>query len=159
MHFDARAAKLLQPGQHLTVPDYPGLRLKATESTRTWVYRYKSPVDGKMRQVKIGSWPAMSVAAAIVRWEELKVERDAGVDLAVQRRDERKQAQELANSEKESARLASLSVSEVCTFYLEGYIRLNRMEKGYKEVKRTFEKMLGEFGDAPCVGAFQGEGG
>ncbi|RAM63114.1 tyrosine-type recombinase/integrase [Herbaspirillum rubrisubalbicans] len=151
MYFDARAAKLLQPGQHLVVPDHPGLRLQATESTRTWVYRYKSPVDGRMRQVKIGSWPAMSVAAAIVRWEELKVERDAGVDLAVQRRDGRKQAQELADSMKESERLASLSVAEVCRFYLEGHIRVNRMDKGYREVKRTFDTMLGEFGDRAAI--------
>jgi hypothetical protein len=151
MYFDARAAKLLQPGNHLMVQDHPGLRLQATESTRTWVYRYKSPVDGKMRQVKLGAWPAMSLAAAIVRWEELKVERDAGVDLAAQRRGDRKAQQELVRSEKEAARAAKFTVADACGKYLEGHVRLNRMEKGYKEVKRTFATMLGDFGDKSAV--------
>jgi hypothetical protein len=44
--FDARAAKALAAGNHLTFELAPGLRLKATASTRTWLYRYKSPLDG-----------------------------------------------------------------------------------------------------------------
>ena len=67
MTFDARAMKLLQAGQHLTSPEFPGLRLEATERFRTWTYRYKSPVDGRMRQIKIGRWPAMSVHAAAAK--------------------------------------------------------------------------------------------
>jgi hypothetical protein len=31
MQFDARAAKLLAPGEHIIMTDYQGLRLKATE--------------------------------------------------------------------------------------------------------------------------------
>ena len=64
-HFDARVAKSLQPGQHLIISEYPGLRLTATIKTRTWVYRYKSPIDGRMRQIAIGHWPAVSFPAAI----------------------------------------------------------------------------------------------
>ena len=70
MTFDARAMKLLQAGQHLTSPDFPGLRLEATASFRTWIYRYKSPIDGRMRQIKIGRWPAMSLHAAAAEWVE-----------------------------------------------------------------------------------------
>ncbi|KAF1042373.1 MAG: Prophage integrase IntA [Herbaspirillum frisingense] len=151
MYFDARAAKLLQPGEHLVVPDHPGLRLQATESTRSWIYRYKSPVDGKMRQVKIGAWPTMSVAAAIVRWEALKVERDAGVDLAVQRRGDRQAQEQAAAAIKEASRAAKLKVRDICSVYLEGHVRVNRVEKGYKEVKRIFDTMLGEFGDRSAV--------
>ena len=36
MHFDARAAKLLKPGEHIIVEASPGLRLVATDSRRTW---------------------------------------------------------------------------------------------------------------------------
>jgi len=57
--FDARVAKSLQPEKHLIIPDYPRLRLTATSKTKTWVYRYKSPIDGRMRQTAIGHWPAM----------------------------------------------------------------------------------------------------
>src|SRR4051812_13212915 len=76
MHFDARKAKLLTAGQHCTISDCPGLRLEASATRRTWVYRYKSPIDMRMRQVKIGEWPAMSMAAAVAAWETLRSKRD-----------------------------------------------------------------------------------
>jgi len=86
MQFDARAAKLLAPGAHIIMDDYPGLRLKATAASRAWVYRHKSPLDGKMRQIKLGDWPAVSVAAAIVKWESLKLQREDGRDPSVEKR-------------------------------------------------------------------------
>ncbi len=89
MKFDARVAKMLLPGEHITFESYPGLRLKATASGRTWTYRYKSPLDGRMRQVKIGGWPSMSFPAAIVAWDELRAQRDAGGDLAMDVRTQR----------------------------------------------------------------------
>jgi len=84
-----RATKLLDSGQHLTIDGHFGLRLEATQSTRTWVYRYKIPVDGKKRQKKIGRWPATSSAAAIGAWEGIREKRDAGVDIAVVAQQER----------------------------------------------------------------------
>ncbi len=54
MNFDARTAKALTPGQHIIISDYPGLRLVASAKVRTWIYRYKSPVDKRMRQIAIG---------------------------------------------------------------------------------------------------------
>ncbi len=78
MHFDARAAKAPSAGQHITFASYPGLRLGAPATAGTRTYRYKSPVDGRMRQVKIGRWPAMSFPAVIVAWEGLRAQCDAG---------------------------------------------------------------------------------
>lgn len=54
MFFDARAAKLLKPGEHWVVVGCPGLRLVASETRKTWAYRYRSPVDGKLKQVSFG---------------------------------------------------------------------------------------------------------
>lgn len=92
MPFDARAAKLLSPGSHLTIDDCPGLRLEATASTRIWTYRYKSPVDNRMRQVKIGTWPAKSPAAAIAEWENLRRVREERQDPGLERRTARVEA-------------------------------------------------------------------
>lgn len=78
MQFDARVTKALQPGHHIIYDGYPGLRLSATTSSRTWTYRYKIPVDGRMRQVKLGRWPVMALPAAIVAWEALRTQREAG---------------------------------------------------------------------------------
>jgi len=88
MEFDARAAKLLQPGQHIMVEGCPGLRLEATATPRSWTYRFKSPVDGRMRQMKIGRWPAVSLPKAMSAWQQLRDERDAGTDSVLAKKTE-----------------------------------------------------------------------
>ncbi|MBN9475368.1 MAG: alpha/beta hydrolase [Bordetella sp. SCN 67-23] len=136
MQFDARAAKLLQPGQHITIDAHPGLRLKATATKRTWIYRYKSPVDERMRQIKLGQWPAMSWHAAVAQWEVQRARRDAGGDPALEKRQAR-QAVKLAVVDK----VGALTVRRVCDLYLEGHIS-RRAEKGRGEVARLFNTML-----------------
>jgi len=146
MQFDAKAAKLLEPGQHFTISDCPGLRLEASASTRSWVYRFKSPIDDRMRQVKIGTWPKMSLVAAMVEWERLREIRAAGRDPAEERRATRKGEREA----EEAARAAAsrrLTVRKLCDLYLEGQVVRNRKPKSAAETRRTFEKMLGNFGD------------
>lgn len=135
MHFDARAAKLLKPGEHIIVDASPGLRLVATATRRTWTYRYKSPVDGRMRQVALGQWPAMSVAAATVAWEAARSRRDAGEDLASTRRAAR------VVRDKPAAR--EYTVRVLCDDYLAGHVKVHRKPKGYAEVKRLFDRLLG----------------
>ena len=81
MYFDARAAKLLQPGQHIVVDGCPGLRLIASATRRTWAYRYKDPATGLMKQIKIGPWPAMPPAEAAAKWQDLRARRDSGENL------------------------------------------------------------------------------
>lgn len=79
MFFDARAAKLLRPGDHLVVDGAPGLRLVASVSRRAWVYRFKDP-SGRMKQAKLGEWPAMAFAGALAEWQGLRDARAAGDD-------------------------------------------------------------------------------
>ena len=86
MYFDARAAKLLKPGEHIVVDGCPGLRLIASETRRTWAYRYKDPTTGLMKQLKIGAWPVMPVAVAAAKWQELRARRDDGEDLKASQR-------------------------------------------------------------------------
>jgi len=146
MQFDAKAAKLLEPGQHFTISDCPGLRLEASASTRSWVYRFKSPIDDRMRQVKIGTWPKMSLVAAMVEWEKLREIRATGRDPAEERRATRKGEREA----EEAARAAAsrrLTVRKLCDLYLEGQVVRNRKPKSAAETRRTFQKMLGDFGE------------
>ncbi|WP_287918710.1 hypothetical protein [Comamonas sp.] len=44
----------------------------ASNTRKTWTYRFKSPLDGRMRQVAMGQWPAMSYPAALGKWDALK---------------------------------------------------------------------------------------
>jgi integrase len=146
--FDARAAKQLQPGTHLTIEACPGLRLQATARTRAWTYRYKSPVDGRMRQVKLGEWPAMSCPAAIVAWEDLRRAREAGDDPALARRATRAQTRAtMARARSDSV----LTVGRVAEAYLVGHVERNRKPKGAAEIRRMFGQMLGPDADLPAA--------
>ncbi len=112
--FDARAARALQPGDHLTIPEAPGLRLVASATRRAWVYRYRSPVDQRMRQVKLGLWPAMGLPAALAAWERVKAARDAGGDPAAEKRARRR-------AETGQARTAAFTVAQAVADFLRDY--------------------------------------
>ncbi|NMV36814.1 tyrosine-type recombinase/integrase [Ralstonia insidiosa] len=147
MYFDARAAKLLKPGEHMTLDGHPGLRLECSATRRAWIYRYKSPIDGRMRQAKIGAWPAMSPAAAIVEWEKLRAARDSGRDIAAERRSGRATARAI-----ESGAIvpdaAAYTVRRLCEDYLVGHIERHRTLKGARELRRMFDTMLGVLANA-----------
>ena len=141
--FDARAAKLLAPGDHLTVNDAPGLRLIATASTRTWTYRYRSPTDGKLRQQKLGQWPAMSFAKAMGAWEAARQQRATGVDPVQHKRAERVVAV--------AARVgAAYTVRVLCNEHLAAY-QGTVAPKTYREAARLFDKYLGPIERTPAA--------
>ena len=141
MRFDARAAKLLAAGDHLTVDGAPGLRLEASATRRSWIYRYKSPVDGRMRQIKLGEWPTMSVAAAMAAWEAQRADRTAGRDPAQDRRREREQSAPSIST-----------VGGLCDAFVAEYAAHRRAPKGLAELRRTFATMLGDVAAMPPTG-------
>jgi len=147
MPFDARAAKLLQPGQHITVQEHPGLRFVATATRRSWIYRYKSPIDGGMRQVKLGEWPAMGYPQAAVAWEERRNTRDSGVDIQLQKRAERRNERAAVAAEK----TRPYTVGELVQDYLAGHIDLHRKPKGRAEVRRLLEHETAPIAHRPAA--------
>lgn len=151
MTFDARNIKQLQPGQHITSTEYPGLRVEAFADRRTWTYRYRSPVDGRLRQVKVGAWPAMSVHAAIAEWEALRDKRAAGADPALEAQAAREQIKAVASEKKAQSVACRYTVASVCNDYWAGHVAPNRAKKGVTEVRRMFDKMLGETGALPAA--------
>lgn len=132
MKFDARSAKALKPGQHIIVDGCPGLRLVAAEATRSWIYRYKSPEDGRMRQIKIGSWPAMPLLDAAAHWQELRGQRESGTDPAIERRRERVQ----------QAHDAGYTLADMVRDYAQGHLDRKREPKGAKAVRRRMERAI-----------------
>lgn len=145
MTFDARTAKGLLPGQHLTIDEQPGLRLVASQSKRSWVYRYKSRLDGAMRQIKIGEWPHMSYHAAVSKWEILRAARERGEDPALQRQETRRVVAKPGSYQQSTV----LTVRQLCDDYLKGHIK-HRAPKGRAEVERMFRTMLGEIQNCPA---------
>lgn len=78
MDFDPRKVKSALPGSIMLFESYPGLRLHVSETRRSWIYRYKSPKTGGMRQIRIGAWPALSFGEAVSKWNAYRSLRDAG---------------------------------------------------------------------------------
>lgn len=151
MAIDARSAKLLQPGNYLTSQEHPGLRLEASASRRSWIYRYRSPIDQALRQVKLGEWPTMSVSAAIAAWGLVRAQREEGGDPALQARAERAQKRQLVEQTKAAAQLATYTVRNLVDDYLRGHIDLKRADKGAAEVRRMFKTMLGALAAVPAA--------
>lgn len=151
MSFDARAAKLLQPGAHLTIDDCPGLRIEASAQARAWTYRYRSPIDGRMRQVKIGRWPAVSFHTAAAEWEKLRAVREAGEDPALAKRQARTEQRVAAQGKVEQQRSEAYTVRQLCDDFLTGHIDRHRKTKGATETRRMFETMLDAVGELPAA--------
>ncbi len=142
MNFDARSAKLLSPVEHITIEEFPGLRLEATALRRAWTYRYRSPVDGRMRQTRLGLWPAMSLPAALVKWEGLRNARGVGEDPALLKRQTRLAQAEAVEASIQEERKRAYTVRLLCDDYLAGHVDRHRKAKGAAEVRRMFETML-----------------
>lgn len=137
MGFDARAAKQLQPGEHIVVDGFAGLRLVASLSGRAWTYRYQA--DGKMRQIKMGQWPAMSLSGAIARWQELKDDRAQGVDPAQEKRAAR-QAKEIA-----------YTVADAVEDYITKHLQINRKPDGANAVAARLRKSITPIAALPAA--------
>ncbi|WP_246327029.1 integrase arm-type DNA-binding domain-containing protein [Burkholderia guangdongensis] len=107
----------------MSIDGCPGLRLKATQTRWAWVYRFKSPVDERMRQIKIGEWPALSLAAAVVAWEHLKDDRKSGNDPVLARRLSKSTVGDMVQQ------AHSPTLRQVCRGYLEGHVERHRKAK------------------------------
>lgn len=151
MQFDARTAKAMLPGQHMVFDNYPGLRLSAMAKVRTWFYRYRSTVDGCLRQVSIGHWPSMSFPAAIVAWEALKNQRNSGSDPALAAKLAKLEAKALIKKQEADKTECAYTVRVLCDEYLVGHVCRHRAKKGSIEITRMFNTMLGDIADLPST--------
>lgn len=122
MYFDAKKAKALAPDEYYAIDGCPGLRLMARLSKKTWVYRYRSPVTKKLKTIKIGSWPAMSVIEAANAWQDLRTRRESGEDMAVEKRQARYEVKIEPDHE--------FTLADVVQAYYDGHLAKNRKPAG-----------------------------
>lgn len=151
MTFDARKAKLLAPGEHIIIEQCLGLRLTASSAGRAWIYRFKSPIDGRMRQVKLGQWPTMSLMVAMSEWERLRLVRERGGDPAQEKKTVRAVIKAQAEQLRVEKKSAVYTVRKLCDDYLDGYIARHRAPKGEKEVRRLLARMIDLIADVPAA--------
>lgn len=139
--FDVRAAKLLKKGEWLLVDSCPGLRLQKMKTRTTWVYRYRA-TDGRLRQIKIGEWPAVGHPDAIAAWGKQRTARNVGGDPAVEKRTARQYPA------RPDGKQPVYTLKQLCNDYLTGLVEKHWGAKGQNEVRRMFDNMLGPLGAA-----------
>ena len=135
MVFDSRAAETLQPRAALTLPDFPGLRLLATKSGKTWTYRYLGPGE-RLKQIAIGRWPELTLADAIAKWHELRALKEQGVDPVARKKALRDAAKATPAPPK------SYTVALLVGDYIKGQLEVNRAKDGATAARRALERML-----------------
>ena len=111
----------------MVVGGCPGLRLEVTPTTKTWTYRYKSPVDGRMKQTALGKWPSMSVFEAAQAWQAKRQERSSG--------------SEPGKREKVTAS-RPYSVADLVADYLSRHIDENRSDASALAARRRLESAI-----------------
>jgi integrase len=119
----------------------PGLRLVALRPLRdgaerkSWIYRYRSK-DGRLRQIKLGMYPHMSLATARAAWSGQKAIRDDPGRGDPQAELRQTKARKLA--EAISERESKYTVKQLCEDYLREYI--DKRRKMTAEPRRLLER-------------------
>jgi len=142
-----RAIDSMKPGAKdlSDMGEYRGLRVTCGRAgTKTFFYRYKSPLTGKLVQMKLGSFPSMSLSDARQKLEQLKSIRNSGRCPASEKRDAEQVEQE---AKEKNRKQKDFNVRALVDLYLERYIddrivkgkRVSgaRKPKGQDEVRRT----------------------
>lgn len=127
---------------------YRGLRLVANKNgTKTWIYRYRAP-DKRLRQIKLGNYPAMGLGAARDAYRTQKAIRDdasLGDPRAVQDKEKARVMREA-----EQAKKAAYLVSDLLEHYLIEHIE--RVRKRPLETRRMFEHdVFNTIGHLPVI--------
>jgi integrase len=150
MFFDPRAAKALQPGEHLVVVGCPGLRLVASGPYKTWTYRYKPAGATNMKQVSLGHWPAVSVAEAVAAWSAKREARASGGDPQADKA--AAQAAAVARSAKPDA---GPTVERIVRRYVKGHLHASRTPASALAAERALLAMLEAHPDVAATPAAQ----
>jgi hypothetical protein len=124
-----RAIDSMKPGSRdlSDTGEYRGLRVSCgTAGTKSFFYRYRSPLTENLVQMKLGTFPDMSLSKARQKLEHLKAIRKSGRCPATEKRDiEQTEKETRAELQKQQ----DFTVRALIDLYLEQYID-DRMVNG-----------------------------
>jgi integrase len=140
---DVQCKKAKAEGKDAFLSDGSGLYLRVRpgdNTTKVWLWRFKSPVTGSLRWFDLGSYPVLSLAEARERVSALAARRREGIDPI----EEKRQADDAAKAEAERLRKEAAAVAARMTVadLFERWERLElvrRKDKG-KEARRSFAR-------------------
>ena len=115
----ARAIDKMKKGDavKIDIGEYSGLRVVCGKTgLKSFVYRYRSPIDNSLKKITLGNYPTMSLAEARIELQNLKLLRSQGVCPVT----ERKAGKLVIKNKKEklSETVKILTVKDVVDLYL-----------------------------------------
>lgn len=156
----------LKSGNTITdIGEYRGLRAACGKSgVKTFVYRYRSPADQKIKQIKIGRYRdsknktagddsgLLSLAQARMLFLELKALRDNGVCPVERKKQQQKKVDKFKAQAKSDRALNLFTVKKLCDNYLSECIDGVRTRKSASECRRSlYGDAVKILGDKPAA--------
>src|SRR3569832_2081 len=135
----------MQPGEELGDAACPGLRTRATsKGDKVFFYRYRA-ADGALRQIKVGQFGPLTLAAARKQVEKLRLEREQGVDPQAEKKLARQRAKTAREVEKAKGYTVAALVAEYCTEVL------SRQKRGSESERLLYREFLPKLGNRPAA--------
>ncbi|MBO3659426.1 tyrosine-type recombinase/integrase [Acinetobacter haemolyticus] len=88
----ARAIDKMKPedADKSDIGEYTGLRVICGKTgLKSFIYRYRSPIDNSLKKITLGNYPHMSLAEARIELQRLKLLRSQGICPASERKEEK----------------------------------------------------------------------
>lgn len=135
----------MQSGEELGDAACPGLRARATsKGEKVFFYRYRA-ADGALRQIKVGQFGPLTLAAARKQVEKLRLEREQGVDPQAEKKQARQRARTARVTEKAKGYTVATLVAEYCTEVL------SRQKRGSESERLLYREFLPKLGNRPAA--------
>lgn len=99
------------------IGEYTGLRVICGKTgLKSFIYRYRSPIDNSIKKITLGNYPNMSLAEARIELQKLKLLRSQGVCPISERKGEK--ALNKQKKEESLAHIKILTLKDVVDIYL-----------------------------------------
>ncbi len=146
------------------IGEYTGLRVICGKTgLKSFIYRYRSPIDNSLKKITLGNYPNMSLAEARIELQRLKLLRSQGICPVSERKEEKL----LIKQKNSISVIKTLTLKDVVDIYLtdviedriitdqrtgiKKIIKGSRNLKGQHETRRTlYVDVVSTLGDRHC---------
>jgi hypothetical protein len=133
----------MKPGGERADAKCAGLRVRCTSSARVFFYRYRAR-DGALRQIKLGEFGPLTLAAARVEVAKKRLQREQGVDPQIEKRKTRERERQERKVERDGA----YTVARMIEDYDEEVLSKQKRGREGRRVLNDFEE---KFKDRPAA--------
>lgn len=126
------------------IGEYSGLRVICGKTgLKSFVYRYRSPIDNSLKKITLGNYPHMSLAEARIELQRLKLLRSQGVCPVSERKEEKL----LIKQKNSTFVIKTLTIKDVVDLYLTNIIEdrvITDQRTGIKKIVKGSRNLKGQ---------------